>query len=395
MKMFTFDAKNIITKKDYCEFIEAEKINFETQKNILFQSYDIASKVSWSDECDEYEKFRNDYNDLVHAVLINAIYKFRSFLPKKCLIKEFGSFVKGTERILSDFDFTICYDEPKVEKHEVAEELIDYSLAAIFNYRIDQIHGKFQHYPPMPEVLRYTEEDNNYRILFEDGHIDYKCGPETLHENLMHIKNVRDYASMMEGYQEKYDNKCDIDCLYSIRIIENTTEHDLIRDLAKMEMDNNIFEGYEFNYIEYEPQNKYVISNLKKMLKEKGITEFYIYLSYLRNRIKFNNSYSMNLNDFWQNKIAIDFFGEKYISALKSCYLEFLFYFNRLELSLNDLNVSLSTKNYDSITGEELNAILNSDWGMDTTIEAVINSRNKLSKNIEVGLIMVADKNAI
>ena len=57
--MFTFDAKNIITKKDYCEFIEAEKINFETQKNILFQNYDIASKVPWSDECDEYEKFRN------------------------------------------------------------------------------------------------------------------------------------------------------------------------------------------------------------------------------------------------------------------------------------------------------------------------------------------------
>ena len=39
---------------------------------------------------------------------------------------------------------------------------------------------------------------------FGDGKIEYRCGPHTLPENLMNIKNVRDYGSLIAGYEEKY-----------------------------------------------------------------------------------------------------------------------------------------------------------------------------------------------
>ena len=95
-------------------------------------------------------------------------------------------------------------------------------------------------------------------MKFDQAFIEYKCGPEALIENIMGIKNVRDYQSLIDGYQEKYTLQCNIDCLYSILIIENSTEHDFIGDLVKLENKNNIFSNYNFDY------NDSIVSITKK-----------------------------------------------------------------------------------------------------------------------------------
>ena len=78
----------------------------------------------------------------------------------------------------------------------------------IFEQSIDQIHGKFQHYPITHEYDNLTAEDNSYILKFDNKSIEYKCAPDALIENLMGIKNVRDYRSLIEGYNEKYILKC-------------------------------------------------------------------------------------------------------------------------------------------------------------------------------------------
>lgn len=389
--MFTFNAIKITSKKDFNFFVENKKQFLNTNKEALFGKYAILKKEAWNGSVKEYENFRDEYNDLIHSILIDVIANYRKFLPEKCLIVQFGSFAKRTERIFSDFDLTICYDEFKKSQYEVAEELINYSLASIFGFSIDHIHGKFQHYPELPEVYAYTEKDNHYRLIFEDGVIDYKC-TETLNENLMHIKNVRDYHSMITGYEEKYKYRCDIDCLYSIDVLENTTEHDFIGDLAALEKKYDIFDGYIFDLNNFTLNDDFQVSELKKVMKHKGIVEFYIYIAMLRKKIEFSETYSMNVSSLWNNHIILSYFGKEYVCLLQKAFVEFIFFFNRIEISLNKRNIPLSTRCYEIFTKKSIDKLLAEDWGSSTSINKVIDSRNKLISIIQEGLIILKER---
>lgn len=384
--MFEFDAKGITSKEELKSFIfEWEKYRVEQTEN-LYKKHNFFNKESWDGDARSYQQFRDDYYDLVQNIIKNVIKKFRTHLPEKCLIYQFGSFPKRTERILSDFDITVCYDAPKTTKYEVAEQLIAYTLITIFNYSIDKYHGKFQHYPEMPELSQYTEKDNNYRLLFVDGTIDYKCGPETLHENLMNTKNVRDYKTMMEGYREKYELKCDIDCLYSNIIIENSTEHHFIDDLVRLEHSYDICDSYKFNLKHYTLPKEFTISDLKILLKKRGIVELYIFFSKLRKILNYNDEYNIDFKTIWKNVVLNDFFGKDYVSKLHESFVEFIFYFNRIEVTLNKRNIPLSSRCYMPFNHYSLNKLLEEDWGTSTKIIDIINSRNKLTSLIETGL---------
>jgi len=384
--MFIFDASNITKKNDFDLFVETQKRSFEREKQELFDKYLILGKFCWDGDLKKYDSFRDEYAGIIDGILTDSIYKYRRFLPEKCLIAEFGSFAKRTERVLSDLDFTICYDEPKTEQYEVAEVLIDYTLASILGLSIDHIHGKFQHYPDMPETRLYSEEDNHYRLIFQDGFIDFNCGPETLCENLMHIKNVRDYRSMIAGYEEKYIYKCNIDCLYSIRILENSTEHDFLGDLSALEQKYDICDGYVFSLDAYELKDSFQVSEIKQVLKSKGVVEFYIFIALLRKKLGFCSGYSMNISELWSNKVLLEFFGAEYIVELKQSFLEFIFYFNRIELSLNKRGIPLSTRCYEIFTLASINELLSQDWGGTTDIEVIIGSRNRLVSIVQQGL---------
>ena len=389
--MFIFDASKITTKKEFDSFVDKESQSLARTREKLFSEYGLLRSVVLSGDIENYQKFRDEYKNLVHRILLEVIAHYRKYLPQQCLIAEFGSFVKRTERLTSDFDFTICYDEPKTEQYEVAEELIDYSLAEIFGYSIYHIHGKFQHYPDMPEVYYYTEKDNNYRLVFVDGVIDYKCGPETLNENLMNIKNVRDYHSMITGYEEKYKNKCNIDCLYSIEILENTTEHDFLGDLTDLEQKYDICDGYVFDLKPYGLREEFQISEIKTLLKNKGVLEFYVFVAKLRKKIGFCSTYSMDISDLWSNKIIISTFGEEYIYHLKREFISFIFFWNRIELSLTKRGIPLSTRCYKGFSIDSLNEILSEDWGKTTNIEMIVGARNTLTTTVQDGLQLLEE----
>lgn len=384
--MILFDARKITSFEDFESFLKKETDIFNSTKISLFEKYDMLKADLTESSIEEYQSFRNEYRELVQRIIKDVIAHYRHHLPKNCLITEFGSFIKRTERILSDNDITFCYDEEKTEIYECAEELIDFTIASVLGFSIDHVHGNFQHYPKNEEFNKLTESDNHYRKQFDENVIDYKCGPETLAENLTNIKNIRDYKTLLTSFEIKYQKKADIDSLYSIEILENTTNHDFLLDLMKFDEKYDICDNYQFKLQDSYLNENFSISELKKILKHNGIVEFYIFIAKLRKSVELFNSYYMNIEMLWHNKPFIDFFGFDFVNRLRTSFITFIFYWNRIELSLKKRGIALSTRCYKSVTKKEINNILNNDWGYSTNIDTILTAKNNLTHMISEGL---------
>lgn len=376
--MFVFNVNDIIEYNEYLSFISSVKDAFDTEKRKLFDVYNIDIDAELNNNSERYFEFRKKYRALRQGVISEVIKKFRIFLPERCLIYEFGSLTKYTDRIESDIDLTFCYDEKKIDKYENVEELINYSIVYVFEQSIDHIHGKFQHYPVMHEFDDLSEADNLYILQFNNGSIEYKCGPETLSENLMNIKNVRDYYSLIEGYREKYLLKCNIDCLYSIEIIENTTEHDFIGDLSKLENENDIFTNYHFDYFVYDFGNESEVSYIKKSLKN-TIVSMYILIAFLRKKVKWLSQYSMNMCDVFVSRRLAAVLGIEYIESLKETFIRMIFYWDKIELILKKNDILLSTRCHRSFTKTKLNQMLYEAYGDENMMDKIFDSINNMN----------------
>ena len=385
--MFIFDCTRIISYKDYNCFISSLKTEFDTQKSYLFDSYNITKgTIPPNQEC--YFEFRDKYRNLRQNIIKTVLRKFRSYLPLNCLIYEFGSLTKHTDRIESDTDLTICYDEDKKILFENAEELINYSIVRIFEHSIDHIHGKFQHYPINHKYDHLTDKDNLYVLKFDTGSIEYKCGQETLCENIMSIKNVRNYAALIEGYEEKYRLRCNIDCLYSVNILENTTQHDFLNDLAKLEINNNIFQGYKYRYSCYSVGECVEISYIKKAFKD-TIVSMYIMISYLRKKVDWLSEYSMNMDDVFGSNVLRSYWGDTYINDLKKCFINMIFYWDKIELMLKKKSVPLSTRCHAILSDQKLNDMLYNEYNVVNMMDFIIKSINDLNDVISRGWSLI------
>ena len=111
--MILFDARKITSYEDFESFLKKETDMFNSTKISLFEKYDMLKADLTESRIEEYQSFRNEYRELVQRIIKDVIAHYRHHLPKNCLITEFGSFIKRTERILSDIDITFCYDEEK------------------------------------------------------------------------------------------------------------------------------------------------------------------------------------------------------------------------------------------------------------------------------------------
>lgn len=389
--MFVFDVTKIISYNEYIDYISYEKAKFDLEKRILFDDYNITNNALWNNNAENYIEFRNKYRNLRQNVISDILNKFREFLPKRCLIYEFGSLTKFTDRIESDIDLTICYDEKKTDIFECAEELIDYSIVYLFENSIDHIHGKFQHYPMIHDYDYLTENDNLYVLKFDDGTIEYKCGPETLTENLMNIKNVRDYRSLIEGYREKYLLKCNIDCLYSIKIIENTTNHNFIGDLADLENQNDICSDYHFDFKEYVFKKEIEVSYIKNAFKN-TIVSMYIMISFLRKKVKWLKQYSMTMDDVFNSVELMELFGIEYIEKMKSSLIKMIFYWDRIELLLKNNSVLLSTRCHKVFSKHTLNDMLYAEYNETDLLEKILYSINDMNTTILNGWRLINEK---
>lgn len=388
--MFVFDCTSICSYNEYIVFITNIKRDFDQNKSQLFYDYGILESAIFNSG-ERYFEFRKKYRDLRQSLIKKVLNKFRLFLPSKCLIYEFGSLTKQTDRIESDTDLTICYDDEKKDIFECVEELINYSIVYVFEQSIDHVHGKFQHYPISHEYDHLTEDNNLYKLVFNDGTIEYKCGPETLCENIMSIKNVRDYNSLIDGYREKYTLKCNIDCLYSIVILENTTSHDFIEDLSVLEQQNNIFSSYKYSFKKYYINKEVEISYLKLAFKN-TIVDLYIMFAYLRKKANWVDQYSMTMEKIFKSEILQSILGVEFINELKILFVKMVFYWDKLELVLKKNKIPLSSRCHLIMHKEQINDLLFSQYGEKQLMDTILDSINDLSLIVQRGWKLIKNK---
>ncbi len=388
--MFVFDCAAIIGYDVYQIFLEDCKGRFLVEKTALFREYGVLSFFDASAVADYFE-FRRKYRELRQSVIREVIARFRSFLPEKCLIYEFGSLVKLTDRIESDTDLTIVYDEPKNSICEAAEELINYTIVTIFDHPIDHIHGKFQHYPVTDAYDTLIPSDNRYELRFDAGSVVFSCPWSSFSENIMNIKNVRDYASLIAGYAEKYALRCNIDCLYSIAILENTSDHDFIGDLAALENANDIFEGYCYTPVSFSLGDTVAVSRIKKALKG-AVVDLYIMMAFLRKRQVWLREYSMTVEEFFENPTLRDFLGENYLNELKSRFISMTFYWDKIELCLKKRGIPLSARHQKDFTATELNALLFEDFKRPEMLSEIVKAVNDLNNSVSAGWEIINQK---
>lgn len=383
--MFIFPVSEIISYDEYTRFLSRVKSGFDEKKRKLFDAWHITSQARWENDTEEdYIAFRDQYRILRQDVISQVLKQFRPCLPQHCLIYEFGSLVKQTDRIESDIDLTICYDEKKLQVYESVEELIDYSIVSVFESPIDHIHGKFQHYPICHDYDRLTEADNRYRLEFADGAIEYQCDPEALAENIMNIKNVRDYPSLLAGYREKYELQCNIDCLYSIRILENTTGHNFLGDLAILEAENDIFSAYRHVPRAYSLEWDVEIAWVKSALKD-TVVAMYIMIAFLRKRLPWLEEYSMTMENVFHSGVLKGLLGEEYIRGLRTSLVKMIFYWDKLELVLKEKGVMLSTRCHRVYSRRELDALMEQAYGERDMMDKLMGSIQGLNEMITEG----------
>lgn len=128
-------------------------------------------------------------------------------------------------------------------------------------------------------------------------------------------------------------------------------------------------------------------------MKSKGIVEFYIFIASLRKKLGFCDGYSMTISGLWSNKVLLDFFGAEYMVELKKSFLEFIFYFNRIEFSLNKRAIPLRCS-IDVFMTTLINNEPVQDWGATTDIETIIGSRNKLASTVHQGVCCLLNHRA-
>ena len=389
--MFIFDVSSVISFKDYQTFLQNLKSRFDSRKTELLKSVNFYENAEWKNNLSCYIKFRDSYRQLRQSVVKEVLAKFRPFLPKQCLIYEFGSLTKQSDRIESDIDLTICYDVPKTKLYENVEELIDYSIVYIFENSIDHIHGKFQHYPMIHDYDDLNEQDHLYVLDFGDGKIEYRCGPHTLSENLMNIKNVRDYGSLIAGYEEKYQLKCNMDCLYSVIILENTTEHDFIHDLSKLEQSSDIFSQYNKRCHEYSFGEIIAVSDMKRALKN-TIVDLYEMLAFLRRKIQWNSQYSMTLPEAFCNTKLLNYFGRNYMTRLENFCNRMIFWWDKLELMLKKKTIFLSTRSPVILTRQDLEEMLRIEYHKENLTTEIFSSINELNQLLLSGWNRIQEK---
>ena len=200
-----------------------------------------------------------------------------------------------------------------------------------------------------------------------------------------------DEAELLDGYKEKYTLKCNIDCLYSILIIENSTEHDFAGDLAELEKQNNIFSNYRFEVNEYDFENEIEVSGLKKAFKN-TIVSMYIMVSFLRKKVKWLNQYSMTMDDVFNSSELALFFGKKYLKQLRASFVKMLFYWDRVELLLNDNNIALSSRCHTIFSKKTLDEMLDEQYNEKNLLDKILLSINDLNTMIFDGWRIIDGK---
>ncbi len=378
--MQLFDARNIISYSEFDNFIANMQKQLETQKKEVIYKYNVDCQNTWDKDIDKYQKFRCEYRDIVVNMFKKVIGFYKMYLPNEYIILLEGSYGRDSDRIFSDIDYTLIYDVEKTIYLACVEELINLSLAKIFKISRDRVHSIFTYLPSSVSKRTYTEEDNAFRMVFKELTLDYKCRENTMPDVISNMFSVRDYHSFIEYLENEMKVNPDTEWLYSFKIIENTSTHDLLNDINKMEQKYDKMSFAPIQIKNHLSTDVFTVAQLKKVIKYDLLDQYYLFVSRVRKIYQhiFGEHAFLNVERFLSSEKYAKIIGEQLHKNIKNQYVEYLFYLNRLEISLCKNNIELSSHSYKEITKEWIEEIYHTDWNDTNVIDKLIELKQSL-----------------
>ncbi len=381
--MFIFDARKIISFDQFNSFINDVKSKFSKKKKEVLRRFNILGPSEWNGEVDYYQNFRKEYRKCIMEMFESVISFYKPYLPINHLILLEGSYGRDSDRIYSDIDYTLIYDEEKNDYFCCVEELINLSLALICEISRDKVHSIFTYVPSAIEEKNYLEAENSFQMVFSsDKVIEYCCRKNTIPDVVSNMLSVRDYDSFLRYLETEMKDKNYTEWLYSFKIVENTSEHDFENDLYKLEIKYGYLTYHSISPCKNTLDSEFTIAALKKNIKYEVLDRLYLFISYIR---KINQVYTkqfefLNVEAFFNNRLIASLIGEKDYNDIRKRYVEYLFLMNRLEISLKKRDIELSSHVYDIISISEIRDMLLNDWAMDNGLVRILSLKNELNE---------------
>ena len=395
--MFIFDAKNIVSYEEFNKFVNNSREKLKNKKEEVLNKYNIYQRKDWDKDVYSYQSFRKEYREYVLIAFKEVIHNFNKYLPKEHIVILEGSYARNSDRIFSDIDYTLIYNEDKTEKLIAVEELINLSLSIIFDIPRDRVHSIFTYLSIDNKDENYSEEKNKFKMIFADGEIQYKCRKNTLKDVVRNLFSVRDYSSFLLYLENQMKNDPSTEWLYSFKIIENTTSFNLLEDIKRIEKQYHkikfchVKEKYVFL------ENIFSISHLKKVIKYDCLDNFYLYMSQIRKvyQEKTGCYKFLDIDELLYNNIVSDILGIEVTNKLKSLYIEYLVLLNRIEITLNKRNMELSSHCYLKMSKEKLEKYYFDDWNQQDIITHIMKVKNTLFTQMNNSLSSLTSKNLV
>lgn len=378
--MQLFNAINIISYDEFEYVIVNIQKQFETQKKEIFYKYNIYDQIDWDKDTEKYQKFRYDFRTVVVNMFKKVINFYKKYLPNEYIILLEGSYGRDSDRIFSDIDYTLIYDVEKTDYLACIEELINLSLARICNIPRDKVHSIFTYLPSNIPQRTYTEKDNAFMMVFEDYKLEYKCRKNTIHDVMSNIFSVRSYNHFIAYLDNEMKLHPDTEWLYSFKIIENTSAHNLLNDITEMEKKYRKISFSSIQIDEHLPADIFTIAQFKKVIKYDLLDKFYLFVSRMRKIYQaiFDEYSFLNVEEFLSNNKYVKIIGKHFHENIKNLYVEYLFYLNRLEISLGNNKIELSSHNYKKVSKDWIEEIYYADWRYNN----VISRLNELKQHL-------------
>lgn len=187
--MTIFDVRDIVSYEEFILFVLNKSIFFKTNKNKIFEKYNVLKADSWEENLDKYQNFYKEYETLILKITEESVSFYKDL------------FLQKTELNLNtDFNHTRFFDESEIRKYKCIKELINYSVFKIFGQNIEHIHKEKLHYP---QVSILAKEDNFCRLLFDGFKIDYNRNAE----NFAKVENFCNRNFLLHIDKEKYNTQ--------------------------------------------------------------------------------------------------------------------------------------------------------------------------------------------
>ena len=81
--MTIFDVRDIVSYEEFILFVLNKSIFFKTNKNKIFEKYNVLKADSWEENLDKYQNFYKEYETLILKITEESVSFYKDLFLQK------------------------------------------------------------------------------------------------------------------------------------------------------------------------------------------------------------------------------------------------------------------------------------------------------------------------